>query len=157
MQTSNSPSTSPPWTTERLLAIMQPMWFGLVSERAAKLLLERGRIARYRSGDVIVEQGTPGKAILIVLSGQARVDSLGENGREFTRSFVGPGEGYSFMHVYHPMPHSSSLSARGECEMLVLARNEWHRTAEECSELKDAVIAIVTHRFRIALEMLDLT
>ena len=135
---------------------MQPMWFGRVSERAANLLFERGRIVKFKSGAVIVDQGSQAKSFYILLTGQAIIVSLGAAGHEFTRNSLGPGEGYSFMHLYHSDPHSSTLTARSACEVLILSKEDWLKIADACTELKDAVIGIVTHRFRLALEVIDL-
>ena len=144
------------WDPAKLLRVMQPMWPGPISERAAKLMLERGRVKKFKSGEAIARQGAPSRGLHIMLSGQAEVVSVRPTGRELTRYVLGPGEGYSFLHIYHPDPHSSSLSALGACEVLILSKEDWLRTTDECTELKDAVIAIVTHRLRLALETIEL-
>lgn len=135
---------------------MQPAWPAKLSVHAATLLLQRGRITKFKSGAVIVRQGSPSRAMYILLTGQAQVVSLRSTGREFMRGVLGPGEGYSFLHVYHADPHSSSLVSRGACEVLIVPRQAWLETTDECSELKDAVISIVTHRLRLALDTIEL-
>jgi len=144
-----------PWTPQSLLAVMKPMWPAPLSENAARLMLERGRVARFNSGDVIARQGSTSRGMYLVLAGQAEIVSLRSTGRELMRYILGPGEAYSFLHIYHSDPHTSSLVARGACEVLVLTRQNWLNTTDECPELKDAVIAIVTHRLRGALEVLE--
>ena len=135
---------------------MQPLWPGPIPELAAIRMLERGRIVKFKSGEVIARQGAPSRGLHILLSGQAEAVSVRSTGRELTRYVLGPGEGYSFLHIYHPDPHSSSLSALGACEVLVLSKEDWLRTTDEFPALKDAVIVIVTHRLRLALETIEL-
>ena len=153
----NTISSSPtsPWTPQNLLTVMQPVWPVKLSVQAATLLLQRGRITKFKSGAVIVRQGSSSGAMHILLVGQAQVVSLRSSGRELMRVVLGPGEAYSFLHVYHRDPHSSSLVSRGTCEVLIVSRQAWLETADECSELKDAAISIVTHRLRLALDVIE--
>jgi CRP-like cAMP-binding protein len=94
------------------------------------------------------------KGLHIILQGEADVTVLRPSGKELVINILGPGQGYSFLHIYHPDPHSSSMVARTHCQVLTVAKHEWLLTTEECPELKDAVIAIISTRLRGALEEL---
>ena len=133
---------------------MQPVWSVELTDRAIALLLERGRKIRYKLGDVIVRQGDPSKGLHIILNGQAEVIVLRPSGKELVINILGPGQGYSFLHLYHSEPHSSSLVARNHCEILTIDKQRWLQTTHECPELKDAVISTLTHRLRGVLEEL---
>lgn len=145
------------WTPASLMAVIQPMWPGQISEKSVLLLLERGSIAKFKPGDVVARQGSSSKGLHILLTGQAEVVSLRASGREQMRYILGPGEGFSFLHLYHPDPHTSSLIAREACEVLIISKSAWLKTTDECPELKDAVISIVTHRLRLALETIEIS
>lgn len=134
---------------------MQPMWPAPLSLQATTLLLQRGHVATFKPGAEIASQGAASKGLYIVLAGQAQVAVLSPSGRETIRTVLGPGEGYSFLHLYHPAPHSSSLVAREHCEVLTVPKQAWLEIADRCTELKDAVISIVTHRLRLALEAVE--
>lgn len=140
--------------SEELLALMQPVWSVELTYRAMALLLERGRKIRYKLGDVIVRQGDRSKGLHIILKGQADVIVLRPSGKELVINILGPGQGYSFLHLYHSEPHSSSLIARNHCEILTIDKQRWLQTTQECPELKDAVIATLTHRLRGVIEEL---
>jgi CRP-like cAMP-binding protein len=143
-----------PWTPIDVLSVMRLAWPGPLSERTAQLLLARGRVVKYKAGTVIARQGSAPKGLHIILDGQAEVTALRPSGKEMLINILGPGQGYSFLHVYHPDPHSSGLVARTGCQVLTVARQEWLLTTEECPELKDAVIAILSSRLRATLEEL---
>ncbi len=143
-----------PWGPSDVLSVMRLAWPAPLSERAAQLLLTRGRVVKYKAGAVIAGQGSAPKGLHILLDGQAEVTALRPSGKEMLINILGPGQGYSFLHIYHPDPHSSSLVSRTGCQVLTVARQEWLLTTEECPELKDAVIAILSSRLRAALEEL---
>lgn len=143
------------WDAQALLSVMQPAWPVALPESTASLLLQRGRVACFKTGDVISRQGNAAKSLHVLLSGQAHVVMLRPSGKEFVITILGPGDGYSFLHIYHPIPHISSLVARENCEVLILSKHSWLQTADECPELKDAVISILSHRLRSALDMLE--
>jgi CRP/FNR family cyclic AMP-dependent transcriptional regulator len=142
------------WGPKDLLSVMGKAWPHQFSERAAELLLTRGRVVKYKPGTVIASQGTASKGLHIVLDGLAEVTSLRPSGKEMVINIMGPGQAYSFLHIYHPDPHSSSLVARTLCQVLTVAKQDWLLTTEECPEIKDAVIAILSARLRAVLEEL---
>jgi CRP-like cAMP-binding protein len=137
-----------------LMKVMRLVWPGTFSEQTAGLLLSRGRIVNYEPQAIIVRQGSVAKGLHIILQGEADVTVLRPSGKELVINILGPGQGYSFLHIYHPDPHSSSMVARTHCQVLTVAKHEWLLTTEECPELKDAVIAIISTRLRGALEEL---
>jgi len=91
----------------------------------------------------------------ILLEGQADVVVVRTSGREFVLYILGPGEGYSFLHIYHPIPRTSSLVARSRCRLLVLSKQAWLQTADERPELKDAVISVLCHRMHSVTDVLE--
>ena len=114
--------------SEELLALMQPVWSVELTDRAIALLIERGRKIHYKLGDVIVRQGDRSKGLHIILKGQAEVVVLRPSGKELVINILGPGQGYSFLHLYHSEPHSSSLIARNHCEILTIDKKQWLQT-----------------------------
>jgi CRP/FNR family cyclic AMP-dependent transcriptional regulator len=142
------------WSTQNLMAVMRLAWPGSISEQTAGLLLARGRVVDYDPRAMIARQGSPAKGLHIILEGQAEVTVIRPSGKEMVINILGPGQGYSFLHVYHPDPHSSSMVAKTHCQVLTVAKRDWLMTTEECPELKDAVIAIISTRLRGALEEL---
>jgi CRP-like cAMP-binding protein len=142
------------WSIKDLQSVMRPAWPGQISEQAAGRLLACGRILSFSPGSLIVRQGSPPKGLHILLEGQADVTALRPSGKEMVINILGPGQGYSFLHVYHPDPHTSSLVARSQCQVLTVATRNWLAIAQECPELKDAVIAIISARLRGAIEEL---
>lgn len=143
------------WGTKDLLSVMSKAWPSQFSERAAELLLSRGRVVKYEPGTVIASQGSASKGLHIVLDGLAEVTSLRTSGKEMVITIIGPGQAYSFLHIYHPGPHSSSLVAYTTCQLLTVAKQDWLSITEGCPEIKDAVIAIISARLRAALEELS--
>lgn len=59
---------------------------------ALRALAERGTPRRYRKGVVLIQEGDQGDTLYIVLSGRVRAYSEGDNEREITYGYYGPGE-----------------------------------------------------------------
>lgn len=59
---------------------------------ALRALADRGDLRRYRKGTLLMEEGSQGDTMHIVLAGRVRAYSIGRNDREITYGVYGPGE-----------------------------------------------------------------
>ena len=142
------------WGVKDVMEVMLKAWPVDLTEHAVDLLLQFGRVAKFEAGSVIARQGSASKGLHILLAGQADVTVLRPSGKELIINILRLGQPYSFLHIYHPDPHSSNLVARTSCEVLIVPTGDWLRITDTCPELKDAVISIIAMRLGGALEAL---
>lgn len=64
---------------------------------ALRPLVERGIQRSYRSGTLLIEEGTAGDTLYLLLRGRVRAFSIDDRGRELTYGVYGPGEYFGEM------------------------------------------------------------
>ena len=77
---------------------------------ALRPLARRGAAHRYRKGGILIEEGTHGDTLYILLSGRLRAFSADVRGREITYGLYGPGEYLGEMSL-DGGPRSASVEA----------------------------------------------
>jgi len=147
--------------------------FGALGERELAQLLSAARVEEVSRDHEIVRQGDPGNEAFVVARGLLKVVRL-DGGDETLLAQLGPGSIFGEMALLSESPRSASVVALEPAQLLVLARDELERAAEEapalaaqltafCHERMHAnlvrharVLAGLTHAQRVALlESLD--
>lgn len=86
--------------------------------------LSRGiELVRRAAGETIYRRGEPGESFFLVLSGEV---SLSRDGTEPAES-VGPGGFFGEISLLTGDPRSSSATARVECELVAIGRDDFRR------------------------------
>ncbi len=86
-----------------------------------QLLASRGVPRSYRRGTVLIEEGTQGDSIYLVLSGSLRAYSCDARGREVTYGIYGPGEYVGEMSL-DGGPRSASVITESASRCVMLTR-----------------------------------
>lgn len=82
----------------------QPL-FSLAGDDLIKKAGEMVRVAEYGTGDYICFQGDPRSPLVLVISGQLRISTLSEGGREVPIRVINPGQSGG----EEPILHNSSI------------------------------------------------
>ena len=143
------------WDETTLLAVMRHAWPVPIAPKTARLLLARGQILRRDAGGIVVRQGDVPQGIVIMLEGTAAAMGVNAAGREFMLSVICPGDGYGFVPCYSQTPDTTSLVARERMAALVVPIGTWIQISDECTDLKDAVIAVMCRRMRWMTDSLE--
>ena len=69
-----------------------PFDAGATASASLRTLAARGEIRRYRKGTLLIEEGDRGDNLFIILKGQVRAFATGDDDREVTFGYYGPGE-----------------------------------------------------------------
>jgi CRP/FNR family cyclic AMP-dependent transcriptional regulator len=124
--------------------------FSLLTTEQAQSIADSVVKRRFRRGEVIVEQGRKSNALFILLNGRARVLTADHRGREVILAVLQPGDYVGEMSLIDDEPHSATVRAEVQTDMLVLGRNEFSRCLPDSSSLSYAVLRGLVARLRNA-------
>jgi len=116
------------------------------AESVAQAVVKR----RYKRGEVIVEQGKKSNCLAIVLTGRARVITTDTRGREVILANLQPGDYVGEMSLIDNLPHSATVRAEVQTDVLILGRPEFVRCLPENSSMAYAVMKGLVQRLRQA-------
>ena len=105
---------------------------------------------RFKRGESIVEQGKKSNALSIILTGRARVITTDARGREVILATMQPGDYVGEMSLIDNEPHSATVRAEVQTDVLVLGRLEFARCLPENSSMAYAVMKGLVQRLRHA-------
>jgi CRP-like cAMP-binding protein len=105
---------------------------------------------RFRRGEIIVEHGKKSNALFILLTGRARVLTSDSRGREVILAVLQPGDYVGEMSLIDNEPHSATVRAEVQTDMLILGRAEFARCLPENSSLSYAIMRGLVSRLRSA-------
>lgn len=105
---------------------------------------------RFKRGELIVEQGKKSNALTIILTGRARVISTDARGREVILASMSAGDYVGEMSLIDDEPHSASVCAEIQTDVLVLSRAEFARCLPDADSMAYAVLRGLVRRLRQA-------
>lgn len=105
---------------------------------------------RFRRGEIIVEHGRKTNALFILLTGRARVLTADSRGREVILAVLQSGDYVGEMSLIDNEPHSATVRAEVQSDMLVLGRSEFTRCLPDSSSLSYAILRGLVQRLRSA-------
>jgi CRP/FNR family transcriptional regulator, cyclic AMP receptor protein len=105
---------------------------------------------RFKRGEAIVEQGKKSNALSIILTGRARVVTTDSRGREVILATMHPGDYVGEMSLIDDEPHSATVSAEVQTDILLLGRQEFASCLPENSSMTYAVLKGLVQRLRHA-------
>jgi CRP/FNR family transcriptional regulator, cyclic AMP receptor protein len=116
------------------------------AESVAAAVIKR----RYKRGECIVEQDKQSHFLAIVLTGRARVVTADARGREVILATMKPGDYVGEMSLIDNQPHSATVRAEVQTDVLILGRHEFARCLPENTSLAYAVMKGLVQRLREA-------
>ncbi|UZG43577.1 Crp/Fnr family transcriptional regulator [Caldimonas thermodepolymerans] len=124
--------------------------FSMLTNSQAEAVAEGVVKRRYRRGEIIVEHGRKSNALFILLTGRARVLTADARGREVILAMLHPGDYVGEMSLIDNEPHSATVRAEVQTDVLVLGRTEFARCLPENSSLSYAIMRGLVSRLRAA-------
>lgn len=105
---------------------------------------------RFKRGEALVEQGLKSDALYILLTGRARVVSSDSRGREVILATLGPGDYLGEMSIIDNNPHSATVRAEVQTDVLQLSRAVFTRCLADNAAMAMAVMRGLVKRLRHA-------
>ena len=124
--------------------------FSMLTALQAESVAEAVVKCRFKRGESIVEQGKKSNALSIILTGRARVITTDARGREVILATMQPGDYVGEMSLIDNEPHSATVRAEVQTDVLVLGRLEFARCLPENSSMAYAVMKGLVQRLRHA-------
>jgi CRP-like cAMP-binding protein len=124
--------------------------FSLLTIEQAQPVADAVVKRRFRRGEIVVEQGRKSNALFILLNGRARVLTSDSRGREVILAVLQSGDYVGEMSLIDNEPHSATVRAEVQTDMLVLGRPEFTRCLPDTSSLSYAILRGLVARLRAA-------
>ena len=124
--------------------------FSMLTASQAESVAQAVVKARFKRGESIVEQGKKSNSLAIILTGRARVVTTDARGREVILATLQPGDHIGEMSLIDNEPHSATVRAEVQTDVLVLGRLEFARCLPENSSMAYAVMKGLVQRLRHA-------
>lgn len=124
--------------------------FSTLTQAQAESVAEAVVKRRYKRGDAIVEQGKKSNFLAIVLTGRARVITQDRRGREVILATMNPGDYVGEMSLIDNQPHSATVRAEVQTDVLILGRAEFARCLPENTSMAYSVMKGLVQRLRHA-------
>jgi CRP-like cAMP-binding protein len=124
--------------------------FSMLTTDQAQSIADSVVKRRFKRGELIVEQGTKSNALFILLNGRARVLTADHRGREVILAVLQSGDYVGEMSLIDNEPHSATVRAEVQTDMLILGRAEFARCLPENSSLSYAILRGLVARLRAA-------
>ena len=139
-----------PTMVSNLELIRRVPLFSMLTAAQAESVSEAVVKSRFKRGEAIVEQGKKSNALSIILTGRARVITTDRRGREVILATMQPGDYVGEMSLIDNEPHSATVRAEVQTDVLVLGRLEFARCLPENSSMAYAVMKGLVQRLRHA-------
>jgi CRP/FNR family cyclic AMP-dependent transcriptional regulator len=124
--------------------------FSMLTQAQAEAISESVVKRRFRRGELIVERGRKTNSLFILLTGRARVVAADERGREVILAVLEAGDYIGEMSLIDNDPHSATVRAEVQTDVLLLGRAEFARCLPENSSLSYAILRGLVQRLRNA-------
>lgn len=112
-------------------------------------LAARGDVRNYRKATLIIEEGSQGDLLYLLLRGKVKAYSIDDREREITYGIYGPGDYFGEMSL-DGGPRSASVIALEATRCVVLTRHSLHLHIAEHPEFAFELLSRVIRRARLA-------
>ena len=126
--------------------------FSMLTPEQAEALAATVSKKRFKRGEILVEQGRKSDALFIVLTGRTRVLMTDNKGREVILATLKSGDYVGEMSLIDNEPHSATVVADQQVDVLVLGRDSFLRCLGENMEMAHSVMRVLVQRLRKASE-----
>lgn len=124
--------------------------FSLLTVAQAEVISGAVIKRRFKRGEPLVEQGQKSNALYILLTGRARVMTSDTRGREVILATLSQGDYLGEMSIIDNEPHSATVRAEVQTDVLMLGRAEFARCLTENASMSLVVMRGLVKRLRHA-------
>jgi CRP/FNR family transcriptional regulator len=104
----------------------------------------------YPAGAKLVEQGSPGVGLFVVVSGRVRITRHQDGGDEHELAVVGPDEALGEMALLDELPRSATATALEPTRALLLPFQDFRAALREDPDISIKLLAVMSRRLRRA-------
>jgi len=123
-----------------------------MSQDAVVRFMVLGRSADYRKSHVFWRAGASGQGIVVPISGEAKLATRGQDGREFIESFRGSGECMGLSCTLDGLPHASDAIVVRGGEFFMIRPDGFRKFATEFPDVWPAAVRLMGRQLRRNLQ-----
>lgn len=126
------------------IELLQNVWlFERCSRKELALLAANTTLVTAPAGTLLAREGEIGREFFVIISGKAEVSRSGTNLR-----VLGVGEFFGEMALIDRRPRTASVTASADCELLVLAADEFSTVVESMPSVDRKMLGVLVERLR---------
>ncbi len=126
--------------------------FANLSASDLEPLAQRLMARRYREGQTIFEQGSPGNSLYIVKNGLVAIEITSALGEVQTVAQFGPGQAFGEFSLLDGLPRSAGAVARARSELFILTRPEFFMYLEQHPAVAISLLILTSRRLRFTMQ-----
>jgi len=126
--------------------------FANLSASDLEPLAQRLMTRRYREGETIFEQGSPGNSLYIVRTGLVAIEITSALGEVQTVAQFGPGQAFGEFSLLDGLPRSAGAVTRTRSELFILTRPEFFMYLEQHPKVAVSLLILPSRRLRFAMQ-----
>jgi CRP/FNR family cyclic AMP-dependent transcriptional regulator len=126
--------------------------FANLSASELEPLTKRLIARRYREGETIFEQGSPGNSLYIVKSGLVDIEITNPEGDTQIVAQCGPGQVFGEFALLDGLPRSAGAVACARSELLILTRPEFFMYLEQHPTVAINLLILISRRLRFTMQ-----
>ncbi len=111
----------------------------------------------FKSGDVIMTQGTQGDCAYIIENGKVEIVLVGEEGEEQSFGTRGPGAMIGEMALVDNAPRTATVRALEDCELLEISKDDFTRRLDNADPVLKMTTQVILTRYRDTLVRADIS
>lgn len=119
-----------------------------LSDTDRSVVHSRCKPLRVDKKEEVITQGSEGRDMFIVMSGQLKISALSEQGKELAFGLLGPGDTFGEMGMLDGQARSATVTTIEPCELLVLARSTFEQLVRDYPSLAINLMVILSQRLR---------
>jgi DNA-binding NtrC family response regulator len=121
---------------------------GALSDATIAYLEGAGRRVEVRDGEVVLRQGEAGRALFVVVAGEAEAFIAGPAGVRMPLARFGPGGSFGEMALLRDEPASASVVALTPMTLVEVPRERFRQGLAECEALRTDLLATLADRLQ---------
>lgn len=125
-------------------------FWGMLDQAQRDLIRAAAQVCRFRPGTALLSERDPARSVLVLVSGWAKVTTLGVGGREAVLNVCGPGDIVGEISAMAPGPRSGAVVAVDVVTALRLSVERFARIIRAHPGISAVVSRVIAGRLRAA-------